>query len=316
MIQANPGEGDIVKLLRGAGYQVVNGAAAVRRTIAINGHNSGWKPASPTPVVPPHGFKGTQADWQSLTPGMRREITRAAAKRNPEIVMTAAEISLMRKISHLANQPRTLANARELKKTEERWHKLIGKKNPGGPSLAAAKRLYKKFIGKAASKLTRKTTAHPAAKSAKGGKLPVAKLATLSYLKIKNSALKDGMIRFRGAARPKLLSHPSGRQYYFHGGGQNLDGIPAAAAYPKCNPPAYARAGIGTAALRKMLNLGQVTEIGYFERKAVEDFRPVEYYHALGEENGKRPVLVYDPEHKQMHLVGGDYRTLWSGINN
>jgi hypothetical protein len=76
------------------------------------------------------------------------------------------------------------------------------------------------------------------------------------------------------------------------------------------------RAGLDKPNPKGLLALGEVTEIGYFERKKVEDFRPTEYYHHFGEENGKRPILVYDSSNKQIHLVGGDYRTLWSGINN
>lgn len=40
--------------------------------------------APPTPELrdlPPGTFKGTEAGWNSLTPGMRREIYRSAMKR-------------------------------------------------------------------------------------------------------------------------------------------------------------------------------------------------------------------------------------------
>jgi hypothetical protein len=238
-------------------------------------------------------------------------------KRNPDIILTPGESSLIRKISSLRNQPASTSRARQLKTLEARWHKLIAKKNPH-PTLAAAGKLYQKFIGKRPSKVTRVRTAHPAAARARGGKLPVAKLATLSYLKLRNPAIKGGMIRWRGAERPQLLSHTSGRQYYFSGGNQRLGKVPSARPNPNnCTAEALKRAGLDSLGLKaKLIPLGEVTEIGYFERKAVEDFRPVEYYHQLGEENGKRPTLVYDPEHKQMHLVGGDYRTLRNGINN
>jgi hypothetical protein len=190
------------------------------------------------------------------------------------------------------------------------------KRNPGGSTLAGSARLFKKFIGRQPTKVTRIKTTHPAAQRAPKGKLPVAKMAMLSYLKVRNPRVKGGMIRFSGAERPKLLSHASGRQYYFQGGNQRLDGIPA----KRMNPNEYIsdahleRAGLSHEG--RYITLGEVSEIGYFERKAVEDFRPTEYFHKPGEENGKRPILVYDPQRKQMHLVGGDYRTLWNGINN
>lgn len=39
-----------------------------------------YKAASPTPATPPEGSKMSLRDWHSLSPGMRREITRQAAK--------------------------------------------------------------------------------------------------------------------------------------------------------------------------------------------------------------------------------------------
>ena len=187
-----------------------------------------------------------------------------------------------------------------------------------GGTVAGAARLDKKFIGKGASTVTRIATRHPAAAKAKGGKLAVAKLARLNYLKIKNPAIQGGMIRFSVGQRPQLLSHPGGRQYYIAGGNQKLDGIPAMRRNPETiTLPALRRAGVEELyAMGRFIPLGEVTEIGYFERKKVEDFRPTPYFHHFGEENGKRPILVYDSSNKQIHRVGGDYRTLWSGINN
>lgn len=183
-------------------------------------------------------------------------------------------------------------------------------------SLAGAARVHDRFIGKRATKVTRQKTSHPAAARARGQKLPVARMATVSYLKVRNPHLKNGLIRFPSGKRPRLLAHASGRQYYLEGGNQNLQGVPGVGSNPEAVTPAMLRrAGLdnytGT-----LIPLGEVQELGYFERKAVEDFRPVEYYHHLGEENGKRPVLVYAPKERQMHLVGGDYRTLRNGINN
>lgn len=39
-----------------------------------------YKASTPTPVSPPEGSKLSQKDWHSLSPGMRREIARTAAK--------------------------------------------------------------------------------------------------------------------------------------------------------------------------------------------------------------------------------------------
>jgi hypothetical protein len=174
--------------------------------------------------------------------------------------------------------------------------KKATKKNPrSGATLPAAKRLYKKFIGKASTKTTPVRTKHPAARGQ-----GVAKLGVVNYLKLANPALRDGLIRFSTKERPALVSEANGRQYYLVGGGQNLDRVPPVR---KSNPG-------------QLADLGEVKQIEYFERKGVEGFRPVNYYHNFGEENGKRPRLMYDRQRKQMHLVGGNYRTLASGINN
>ena len=185
------------------------------------------------------------------------------------------------------------------------------------PTVAAAARLYRKFIGKPAAQVTRHETKHPAAASSPGGKLPVARLArAVTYLKIRNSSIRDGMIRFRPHERPMLASHPGGRQYYILQGNQNLTGVPAAKANPaKLTPAALRRAGLdgyGGA----LVPLGEVEQIGYYEKKKVENFEPVEYYHDFGEEDGRRPELLYDVRQKQIHLVGGNYRTLANGVNN
>jgi hypothetical protein len=184
-------------------------------------------------------------------------------------------------------------------------------------TLKGASRLYKKFIGRASRKLTRRQTSHPAAVGSKGGKLAVAKLGNLTYLKVRNPHIEGGLIVFPAGERPRLLSHSNGRQYYFDGGRQNLDGLPAAYVNPATlNSAQFSRAGLVQSPPLELVLIGVVTELGYVERKGVEDFQRVQYFHRTGEENGKRPILCYDPERKQMHLVGGDYRTLWNGINN
>ena len=193
----------------------------------------------------------------------------------------------------------------------------LGIHNPSA-TLAAAARLHKRFIGKKATKVVARKTKHPAAATARNGKLAVARLGTVTYLKVRNPRLQDGLIKFPVGRRPRLLSHPSGRQYYLEGGDQKLAGIPGVPVKNPGNVTArmLLRAGIDPSSNRTLVPLGEVEEIGYFERKAVENFQPVEYYHELGEENGRRPELLYDPKDQQIHLAGGDYRTLSTGINN
>jgi hypothetical protein len=187
-------------------------------------------------------------------------------------------------------------------------------------TLSGAGRLYRKFIGKTPGEVTRTPTRHQAAASAPGGKLPVAVLARLRYLKIRNPAARGGkllMIRFKDGERPKLDSHAKGRQYYFVGGNQDLAGLPP---MNQRNPPQVTAAALRRAGLESysagLIPMGEVHELGYDARKWCDDFRPVQYFHEHGEENGRRPVLLYDPKQRQMHLVGGDYRTLANGVNN
>ena len=205
-----------------------------------------------------------------------------------------------------AGAPRPLRQARSLRPVPVSRNK---------PTLAEAARLYRTFIGRAARKVTRVPTEHPATR---GKKLAVAKLANLTYLRISRNPKID-RIDFPAGKRPKLLSHPSGRQYYFQGGDQRLGNVPPGNQNPAqpITPSQLERAGVlGPPPYPRLVVLGVVTELGYVERKGIEDFKRVQYFHKAGEENGKKPVLVYDPEHRQLHLVGGDYRTKWNGINN
>jgi hypothetical protein len=242
----------------------------------------------------------------------------AAAKRNPlpegwqrDRRLAAAAITLKQRMAaapqyakaqHIEGLMRdhgyTNAHYTKAEQAEVRYYLMQSVKNPRWvrtATLPAAKRLYKKFIGKASTKTTPVRTKHPAARGQ-----GVAKLGVVNYLKLANPALRDGLIRFSTKERPALVSEANGRQYYLVGGGQNLDRVPPVR---KSNPG-------------QLADLGEVKQIEYFERKGVEGFRPVNYYHNFGEENGKRPRLMYDRQRKQMHLVGGNYRTLASGINN
>lgn len=293
--------------------------------------STGWKPASKTPATAPRGFRG---DWGSLTPGMRREIARQIAKgnpvakkkakpagkkkvsekkktpakkrRNPAIVLSPAETSLIRKISHLSSQPATVARAKQLKALRARWKAVIGKKNPGRatPSVAKAKALVQRFVGRASGKET--AMRHPGLK--KGTVLGNMK-ARLDYLLVANPniqpesrhGVRGGAIDWRASERPHIMAAPSGKRYHFLGGNQDLS---------KVAPLRKANGKPG------MVDLGEVLQLGYTARKHVDNYRLQPYYHNLGEENGKRPHLCYDAKRKQMYLSGGNYRTEAEGMAN
>jgi hypothetical protein len=275
---------------------------------------------------------GSQPDWETLDkPAYLRRGKSTAKPAQARSAVVSDVTSALQNLGYKPAAARELASAAHRSSgsqsfdtvfraamTSARKNPPVRKFNPAA-SIAAAARLHKRFIGKRATKVVVRKTKHPAAASARGGKLPVARMATLTYLKVRNPHLKDGLIQFPVGKRPRLLAHPSGRQYYVEGGDQRLSGIPFVNVRNPGNvtPQMLRRAGIDPDDIRrKLVPLGEVEEIGYFERKAVEQFKPVEYYHAFGEENGKRPDLVYDPKNAQIHLVGGDYRTLTTGINN
>ena len=157
---------------------------------------SGWKPASQTPATPPSGFKGTQADWQSLTPGMRREIAQ------------------------------TIARALIAKKNSARKRKA----NPrGSAAVSKARDLVKRFVGRASGKET--AARHPGLKA---GTVLGNMKARLDYLLIDNPSLKQetrhgvrgGAIDWTGSERPEIASEPGGRQYVFLGGNQAVSQVP------------------------------------------------------------------------------------------
>jgi hypothetical protein len=165
-------------------------------------------------------------------------------------------------------------------------------------SVGRAKSLVKKFIGRATGKVTK--AHHPALP--KGTTL--AQLTRLDFLKLRNPNIAGGMIAWKAKERPALASTPSGRKYFFVGGDQNLDVVPAVKSKSVVRNPTG------------MVDLGEVLQLGYTATKHVNGFKKSGYYHKLGEENGKRPRLFYDRRRKQMHLVGGDYRTEAEGIAN
>lgn len=103
--------------------------------------------------------------------------------------------------------------------------------------------------------------------------------------------------------RPLLVSDESARQLYFVGGDQDISralGVFGAA---------HESAGL--------VELGEARRIDYKQRKEhVPDPNHDEWRHEFGEESGVRPVLWFDPRHKQLLLSGGEYVVRTEGIVN
>jgi hypothetical protein len=90
-----------------------------------------------------------------------------------------------------------------------------------------------------------------------------------------------------------LASSPNGRQLYFIGGRQNLDGC--LADFDGVDPS------------KDLIDLGEVFVIVYEARKSHNNFEPTDWVHQLGGKNKERPRLMYDKLKKEMFLAGGEY---------
>jgi hypothetical protein len=104
-------------------------------------------------------------------------------------------------------------------------------------------------------------------------------------------------------ARPLVLADESGRQIYFAGGDQDLSAALAV----------FGAADRGN----NRFELGEARRIDYKQRKEhLPDPDTDEWKHYFGEENGIRPIAVFDARHRRILLEGGDYRIRPEGIVN
>ena len=178
---------------------------------------------------------------------------------------------------------------------------------------ARAKGLVKRFVGRASGAET--AAHHPGLKQ---GTVVANLKARLDYLKVRNPHIDGGMIQWgiRGDQRPEIMSKSSGRQYVFVGGNQDCGEIPTVGTQWEPTAADCRRTGRTLAQVMAMRHLGEVLVLGYTARKHVDNYKLQAYYHKLGEENGDRPHLFYDARHKQLYLVGGNYRTEAEGMAN
>lgn len=181
--------------------------------------------------------------------------------------------------------------AEATRKTLEHFEqKLIpGKKNPLHASRKARK-TYAMFHGRAPRKTTlAKTKARIPGKD-------FAKIGDLVSLTVGNRkvSFEDDKVQ------PIVVTDAKAKKLFFLGGNQDLRALKPAR---RANPGG-------------LQDLGEVSQIEYYARKKFDDFRPTIYFHNLGEENGKRPRLMFDPVARQMYLAGGDYKIENVGIVN
>jgi hypothetical protein len=108
-------------------------------------------------------------------------------------------------------------------------------------------------------------------------------------------------ISFGSNEAPDLAAEPGGRQLYLVGGNQNISDC---------------LRSLPIDANKDLLDLGNLLRLEYFTRKGFDNFQPVTYYHALGEETGVTPRLIFDRRKKRLHIVGGQYEVKPEGIVN
>jgi hypothetical protein len=95
---------------------------------------------------------------------------------------------------------------------------------------------------------------------------------------------------------------PNGDQLYFVGGNQALDD--AMLKSLGCDPG------------KDICDLGDCFVIEYFAQKRFDRFEPITYFHALGEDTGVQPRLIYRRVQRMLELAGGEYVVKAAGIEN
>lgn len=129
----------------------------------------------------------------------------------------------------------------------------------------------------------------------------LAQLGTLTELKIATVNGKDVTLNM-GGTNIQLSSNESGNQLYFVGGDQSL--------------PLEGMELDSDEWMKDSMVIGVLYELTYRTEKGFDKFELTDYYHALGEETGVQPMLVYDTMNKAVSLVGGQYQVKDVGIVN
>jgi hypothetical protein len=256
--------------------------------------------------------KGGEAEWLWGKLHRKRKRTKAAAAKPATRSRAAAPVSspvvsevasALRNLGYRAPNARKMAEAAYASTGSASFSTVIraalARQNPKrrrrtNPQASAgeqkARKTYQMFAGR---KPKRVSSRKVRAASVGPGK-NYAKLGDLVKL-----VIKGGEISFDEGPRPIVATDAAGKRIYFIGGDQSLDQFPAVKASHAAR-----------------VDLGEVYQLEYFARKKFDDFIPVVYFHELGEDNGKRPNLIYDRKRKVMRFAGGDYKIRAEGIVN
>lgn len=176
--------------------------------------------------------------------------------------------------------------------------RLLGnpQRNQDG-ELAAAKKLHAKFHG-APSRRTLTPPANGEPREDLAGLGHVSKLI-VAAVELHGAKVE---ISFTSGEAPLLASDPKGTQLYLVGGNQKLDDA----------LPAFGCKRIPNA----FYELGRLVQIEYRTRKDFDNFQPVTYFHAFGEDTGEQPALLYDSQRQKLWIAGGAYKVKREGIVN
>lgn len=179
----------------------------------------------------------------------------------------------------------------------------FGSKNP----MPQAEQLFEKFHGREPSKILEyEEEVNYHGNLTELGDLAEIKVPTLTGLDVTLCFLTEeqrdsGQYPILEAV--KLCSNELGDQLYFVGGDQSL-------------PLSDLGMGEGTKWFRDSIIIGVLSELTYRTEKGFDKFQLTEYYHALGEETGEQPMLVYDTMNSRISVAGGQYKILPQGIVN
>jgi hypothetical protein len=154
-----------------------------------------------------------------------------------------------------------------------------------------ARKVYAMFHGTK----PRKKTIYKATRARLPGK-DFAKIGDLISLTVGNHKVSFD----KDKVAPIVVTDAKAQKLFLLGGNQNLSALKPV---KKANPGG-------------LHDMGELSQIEYYSRKKFDDFRPTIYFHDLGEENGVRPRLMYDPKARQMYIAGGDYKIKPEGIVN
>lgn len=182
---------------------------------------------------------------------------------------------------------------------------LVVMMNPSGAELVVmganpaeaetATRKYEEFHGLPSEYIDEHDEPTPRSRS-------LAELGDLLEIRVKSNAGWKWRSIDLSKCGVKLASNAKGTQLYAIGGDQRLRSF----------------APFDADRSKEVIDLGEARYIAYRTRKAMAGGNLASYEHALGEETGKYPRLLYDRRGSQPRLIfaGGEYRVEAPGIIN